>query len=659
MNKKEKNVQPDDLYRLNFPSDPQISPDGEKVVFVKTWIDKKDQKYYANLYSVDTEKKSLHQITRGHSQDRHPRWNKNGKQLIFIRNTTETCDLLSFYEAPAEPMPLLSLDDGDIKDIDFSPDGMWIGLLIQKLDTSKRDQKKEPLKREIHRLFYRLDGEGFRQKKAVQLYIMKSRGGKLIQVTDVPQDVTDFSWNYDSSGIYYVTNDHEDADKHMDEESIFFYSMDEKKHLRVEKPAGPVGWIQTDSSENYLYFSGHFKPGESWGAVNFEIQKLDLKTGEITSLTKNIDRTTDMVTLGDITPSFVKQKALFQTPESFLFTVSSEGANPLLQYNLNTDEITPLIDGPECVIAFSLSENGKRVAIHLAQMERPDELWLLTMNEEKHFQRITFLNDNYMDSIACNLPEVYSIPSEQIILQGWLLMPPDFKKTKKYPLLLQIHGGPRTQYGYTWFHEMHVFAAAGYVVLYTNPRGSQGYGHTFADAITGKWAEPTMQDLMTAVDYVLKLGFIDSEKCFVTGGSFGGYMTNWIVGHTNRFKAAVTQRSICDLASFFGTSDTGWDLKADFHALPWKNSDVYAKWSPITYANDINTPLCIIHSENDLRCPVEQAEQLFVRLKYDNKPVKYVLFPEESHGLSRSGRPDRRVERLKVMLSYFNEEMNK
>lgn len=654
MSKHEKSVRPEDMYDLHFPSDPQISPDGKKVIFVKKWIHQKDQKYYSNLHSVDTVRGTVVQFTRGNQNDFKPRWNSNGKQLIFIRSTQEKSELLSFYGGLGEPMPLISMDDGEIKEVGFSPDNKWVAVLIQKYDVSGEERKKEPVKRDIDRLFYRLDGEGFRQKIPVQLYIIKSRGGRLIPITDVPQDVTDFCWNADGTGIYYVTNDHEDPDKHMDEDSIFLYSLKEKKHVRIEKPAGPVGWLQAGPYDKYLYFSGHFKPGHSWGAVNSEIQKLNLNTGEIHSLTVSLDRTTDMVTLGDITPSFVKQKAVFQTPDSILFTVSSEGANPLLHCDLNSGEITPLLDGPECAVSFSMASNGKSVAIHLAQMERPDEIWLLELNhDEKHFRRITFLNDDYMNSVTCNVPEEYHIPSDNAVIQSWLLKPPGFNSKKKYPLLLQIHGGPRAQYGYTWFHEMHVFAAAGFVVLYTNPQGSQGYGHTFADAITGQWAEPAMNDLMAAVDYFLELGFIDPDQCFVTGGSYGGYMTNWVVGHTNRFKAAVTQRSICDLASFFGTSDMGWDLEADFHAVPWKNPELYAKWSPITYADNINTPLCIIHSEKDLRCPVEQAEQLFVRLKHDKKPVRLILFPEESHGLSRGGRPDRRVERLKIMLEEF------
>ncbi len=201
---------------------------------------------------------------------------------------------------------------------------------------------------------------------------------------------------------------------------------------------------------------------------------------------------------------------------------------------------------------------------------------------------------------------------------------------------------------------MYVLAAAGYVVLYTNPRGSQGYGEAFADAITGKWAEPAMSDLMVAVDHVLAMGFVDEQRLGVTGGSYGGYMTNWIVTHTKRFGAAVTQRSVSDMSSMFGSSDIGWDMHYEFNGTPWSRPEVYRKWSPMSYIHRCRTPLLIIHSENDLRCNIEQGDQIYTALKYLRREVEYVRFPEEPHGLSRHGRPDRREARLKFILDWFN-----
>ncbi|WP_369693672.1 alpha/beta hydrolase family protein [Lentibacillus sp. CBA3610] len=233
-------------------------------------------------------------------------------------------------------------------------------------------------------------------------------------------------------------------------------------------------------------------------------------------------------------------------------------------------------------------------------------------------------------------------------IQGWLLRPYGFEKDKKYPFILEIHGGPHMMYGQTFFHEMQLLAAKGYVVLYTNPRGSHGYGQAFVDACRGDYGGKDYTDLMRAVDYALdEFEFIDKDRLGVTGGSYGGFMTNWIVGHTNRFKAAVTQRCISNWLSFYGVSDIGyfftkWELGKNLLEDPAKLWD----FSPLKYAENIETPLLIVHGEKDFRCPIEQGEQLFVTLKHLQKDVEFVRFPDANHELSRSGKPEMRIERL-------------
>jgi dipeptidyl aminopeptidase/acylaminoacyl peptidase len=244
-------------------------------------------------------------------------------------------------------------------------------------------------------------------------------------------------------------------------------------------------------------------------------------------------------------------------------------------------------------------------------------------------------------------------------IQGWIVFPPGFRKTKKYPSILEIHGGPRVQYGYTFFHEMQYLAAKGYVVFYTNPRGGQGRGKTWAESIAGGWGGLDYQDCMAAADYLEKQKFIHPKKMGVTGGSYGGYMTNWIIGHTDRFKAAVTQRSVTNLMSMYGSSDIGWSLEREFDGTPWDNPENYQKCSPITYFRNVKTPVLIIHSEQDLRCPTEQGEQMFIMLKRLGKTVELVRFPEEPHGLSRHGRPDRRLARLSWIEKWFDKYLKK
>ncbi|MGA7668893.1 MAG: S9 family peptidase, partial [Nitrolancea sp.] len=237
----------------------------------------------------------------------------------------------------------------------------------------------------------------------------------------------------------------------------------------------------------------------------------------------------------------------------------------------------------------------------------------------------------------------------------WLLPSPDFDESKKYPLILEIHGGPHAMYGNTFYHELQVYAAGGYLVLYCNPRGSTGAGQQFVNAAAGDWGGCDYRDLMDVVDHVSKFRYVDTSRMGVTGGSYGGYMTNWIITQTDRFKAAVTQRSTVNRHNLYGTSDLVWSYASwEFGGSAYERPDFYLERSPLTYIKNVSAPVLIMHSENDFRCPVEQSEQLFVALKLHGKTTEYIRFPNESHGLSRTGRPDHRVERLDRAAEWFD-----
>jgi dipeptidyl aminopeptidase/acylaminoacyl peptidase len=244
-------------------------------------------------------------------------------------------------------------------------------------------------------------------------------------------------------------------------------------------------------------------------------------------------------------------------------------------------------------------------------------------------------------------------------VQGWLTLPPGFNPERRYPAILQIHGGPAAQYAFTFLHEMQFLAGRGYVVLYINPRGGTGRGETWAGAIEDGWGEIDYQDTMAAADWLQSQPFVNGKRMGICGGSYGGYMTNWVVGHTDRFRAAVTQRCVSNLETMFGTSDIGFTFDLEFPGYPWTNPELYRDRSPIYYCENVKTPLLIIHSEQDLRCPTEQAEQMFVKLKVLGKKVEMVRFPEESHGLSRHGRPDRRLARLAWIERWFDQYLKR
>ncbi|HLL79549.1 MAG TPA: S9 family peptidase, partial [Ktedonobacteraceae bacterium] len=279
--------------------------------------------------------------------------------------------------------------------------------------------------------------------------------------------------------------------------------------------------------------------------------------------------------------------------------------------------------------------------------------------ETGDLRRLTSANDALLEELQLSAPEYLPYTGyEGWPMDGWIIRPPGFDPSKKYPLIVEIHGGPNTQYGYGFMHEMQMLAACGYVVLYTNPRGSLGYGHDFALAVRGAWAEKDSFDILSGVDAVIAQGYIDEQRLGVIGGSYGGFMTNWLISHSDRFRAAVTDRSVTDRVSFFGSSDIGWKFAADdLESAPYEEFERHVRMSPMTYVQNIHTPLLIIHSESDLRCDIEQAEQLFAALKYLGREVLFARFEGQSHGLSRGGHPHSRLERLRHIRAWFEEHL--
>ncbi len=309
------------------------------------------------------------------------------------------------------------------------------------------------------------------------------------------------------------------------------------------------------------------------------------------------------------------------------------------------------------VKAYDMAGKMKTIATVISDLKNPGDLFTMPtkFKGDDKAEQLTDINRELFAQIDMpSTKEVWFKGHDGFELQGWLVTPPRFNRKRRYPAILEIHGGPRVQYGFTFFHEMNYLASKGYVVFYTNPRGGSGRGETFAAAISGSWGQIDYYDCMSAADYLEKRPFVNAKRMAVTGGSYGGYMTNWIVGHTDRFRAAVTQRSVVNLESFVGSSDIGYMLGREFGGQPWQNPTAYLECSPLTYAKDIKTPLLIIHSEQDLRCGIEQAEQLFTTLKLMHKTVEFVRFPGEPHGLSRHGRPDRRIARLEWIVKWFD-----
>ncbi len=651
-------IQIEDIYRFKLISDPQISPDGKRSCFIVETMDKKDKKYYTNLHIVDSNGRNLRAISHGKRNDRQPRWSPDGKNIAFIRKDNHCDQIWILPMDGGEAAPVTSLKRGAIEDIVWSPNGKIFAFLFHPL--GKEHKVKEdgsidtPAYRHINRLWFRLDGYGFFDSEYTHLWIANAKTGEAKQLVDGKYNDSFPVWTPDNKEIVFISNRFEDWEHRIEENCLYRVSAKGGDVMEISSPEGPKEGLSVSPDGHTLAYFGHQTPYHSWGAINHELNLIGLDGSGHKSIGKELDRTAYPLTLGDITPSFVLTSPEWSSDGNHVYyMIASEGRQSLIDAHLSEGEINSITPKDDVVVAFSFDAKKDTLVYQNASLDSPDELFSQNLVTGKT-QQITKLNRSYLQSRDFVTPEEIWFDNGGQNVQGWLAKPPNFDPSKKYPLILNIHGGPRCQYGRTFFHEMLVMATNGYVVLYTNPRGSQGYGKEFADSITACWAEPAMSDLLAGVDFVVSKGYIDKNRLGVTGGSYGGYMTNWIVTHSNKFAAAVTQRSVSDLSSMFGNSDIGWDLHYEFGGAPWDKRETYTKWSPITYIDKCHTPLLVIHSEQDLRCNIEQGDQMYLALKYLKRETEYVRFPEEPHGLSRHGRPDRREERLKFIIKWFD-----
>ncbi len=537
---------------------------------------------------------------------------------------------------------------GDIHKPEWSPNGREI-LFHSNVFTGNRSECDDV--KIIERIRYRFDGKGYSLGLRPHLFTVPNWGGKIRQLTDGAFDVEEASFSPNGERIAFVSNLDEDAD-------LSFY-----KHIYVTSLKGGEQELLWDGEKAEIGLSGNgaitWSPdGKNIAFIgrtienpnlvlykNSEIWVLPIKEGKIRNLTTEFDRT---VSRGPLQWSSDSKTIYFKNPE--------KGSIQLCKVNLE-DKVERVITGKMTINEFNLSELGPIIAFSAMDHITLNELWI---KDEQGIRCLTKMNENLMKKLRLVEPEEFWFKaSDGEGVQGWIIKPNGYVEGKKYPMILGIHGGPHGAYGYRIMTDFQALADNGFAVAYANPRGSIGFGESYAAGITGNWGELDYQDIMETVDYVIKTySFIDSKRLGVMGGSYGGYMTNWVIGHTDRFKAAVSLNSISNMYSDWGTGDTSWNLH-DFTRGndPWDDLRFFMEKSPITYIKNIRTPLLLIHSEQDYRCNIEESEQLFLGLKRLRKVVEFIRFPG-SHGFGRIGKPKHRTERLRHIIRWFDSNLN-
>jgi dipeptidyl aminopeptidase/acylaminoacyl peptidase len=642
-------MKPADLGLLRWPSSPTVSPDGARVAFVVNRIDLEVDGYRSDLWVVPADGSGpSRQLTRG-GFDSIPRWSPDGDWLAFRRGGEDLPGHLH----------LLPVDGGEavkvvehplgVEDIAWSRDGTLLaytarvpeGGRYEKGDKARPPGKEAP--RRIDRLRYRIDGVGFLLDRPVHLFVVDPHAGapEARQLTHEDWGFAQPTWTPDGRYLVVATG-HTDDEMSMagDLYAVAAGGGDRRRITRSTTTVGPLAISEDGATVFYL-----------------GVDDLDL-VGRSTSLfTVPFDASApprrltepDDWNLADV---HVVGK-LIRHGGDLLAPSARRGSVDVVRISndsVSSGSAQPEVAGGGSHMMLDFSAAGPTLASVVATASSAGEIavlrngqWSPLTDVGAELARSTPILP--LEEVAAEAPDGYPV-------HGWLVCPPG---TGPHPVLLVIHGGPATQYGYQLFDEAQMYAAAGYAVVLGNPRGSSGYGQAHSRAIVGDMGNLDRQDLLALLDRALEDERLDGERVGVMGGSYGGYMTTWLAGHDSaRFRAAISERAVNAWDSLTGSSDIGWYF-TDMICGP--DPQAQARQSPLTYADGIDIPVLIIHSESDWRCPIEQAQRLFVHLKRRGVPVEMLVFPGEGHELSRSGLPSHRLARFEAILEWWGRHL--
>ena len=653
-----------DLYQFNTVAEVRISPDGQNVVFTVQRVDRKTEKKYTNLWVAPTANGDTRQFTSGDQHDSKARWSPDGSQIAFLSDRGDKDKPAQIYLIPfsgGEAQRLTQID-GEIGELSWSPDGKQLLCTVRKLDTETLERQKDEQKkklgvvaRQYERLFYKLDGYGYLPHERTHIWTVDARNGKTRQLTDhVVYDEDYLAWSPDGKWIVFSSNRSEVPDLTPDRFEIFIMPAIGGEFRKIKAPVGDKYLPSFSPDGKWIAYLG--SEGEGLSYKNASLWVVPVDGSKVSrNLTEKYDLHVDSSTINDVGAPERMAPTWSKDGKRLYFNTVLHGSSKLASISVNGDGLRDEIGEGGVVGSFTFDREQKRLAYFYGRTNDPVQIFVREMDSGKERQ-ITQLNRKLLGGIDLGqVEEIWFKGPAKNDLQGWIVKPPGFDPSKKYPSIMEIHGGPLTQYGKFFMHEFNFLAAQGYVVYFSNPRGGRGYGEEHAKAIYGDWGRADYADLMAWADYMEKQPYIDPQRMGVTGGSYGGYMAVWIIGHTQRFKAAVTQRCVSNFVSMWGSSDFNWTFQQELgNKPPFEDLQNFWEHSPIAYIGNARTPTLVLHNEFDLRCPIEQSEQVFVALKKLGVESEMVRFPDEFHGLSRTGRTDRRMARLNHILRWFD-----
>jgi dipeptidyl aminopeptidase/acylaminoacyl peptidase len=649
-----------DEFQLQLATDPQISPDGRRIVYVRRFADPMTDKRYANLWVVNTDGSDHRPLSSGNHSYGSPRWSPDGNRIAFLSDVDGKQQIYVRWMDTGQTARITNLEQSPDA-IAWSPDGRMIsfsalvlgkGPHLADLPQPPSGAKWAEPPTAYDRLVYRFNGSGYLKPGYVQVFVVSADGGAPRQVTNgnFPNGGNEFgptraAWSPDGKFLLVSANRHPESDHEVFDSEVYEFGLSDGALRALTNRKGPDANPDVSPNGKWIAYTGFDDRYQGHQTTKLYVMNRDGSGSH--SIADKLDR--------DI-----------QSPQW-----APDNSGIYFQYN----------DQGDTKIGFSTPDgNYKKIADHVASATsaygggsysvsrtgavaftfgRPDNPGDIAVSNNGAVRVLTAVNQELLQQkVPGRVEEIsYESSKDKRKMQGWIVQPPGFDPSKKYPLILEIHGGPFGDYGDRFDFEKQVWASMGYVVLYTNPRGSTSYGEEFANSIHHAYPGDDFDDLNSGVDAVVAKGYIDTNNLFVTGGSGGGVLTAWTIEHTPRFRAAAALYPVINWYSFVLTSDIPWTAKYWFPGNPWENTEQYMKRSLTDQVGKVKTPTLIMTGEEDYRTPISEAEQFYAALKLLNVDAVLVRVPEEPHGIGR--RPSHHIAKMLYVAGWFDQHKSK
>lgn len=638
---------PATIFDWRTVADPQVSPDGAHVVYVYGWSDVMTDTSRSNLWIVSADGQDPRPITAGGERDSSPRWSPDGTRLAYLSQRDGKTNIYLWWMDTGQTAKITNLTEAP-GNLAWSPDGRHIAFTkLVAPSASPRTVQLPPRPPGarwaappivIDKPMYRYDGRGYLPPGFTQIFITPVTGGVPRQLTFEELNHGAPAWMPDGRTLLFSAARGRAADRALGDTEIFKIAVDNGSVEPITGRRGPDNDPTPSPDGRWIAYSGFDERDEGYTVSRLYVMKPDGARSQ--PLSGAWDR--DVADLR------------WAPDSSGVYATSGDRGNVNVYFFPLDGEMRQVTSGAQRV--SDLAVGGHRAAVVLTRPQDPPDVYTFGLDGHE-LRRLTNVNATLLAGVRLgDVEEIWYKSFDGLDVQGWIVKPPDFDPSKKYPLLLYIHGGPYMMYDVGFHHEFQVHAAHGYVVLYTNPRGSTGYGQPFANSIFDDYPGDNFYDLMKGVDAVVAKGYIDEQRLAVTGGSGGGLLTAWVVGHTHRFAVAAAQYPTIDWYSMVLTTDNGYGLgRRRFRKWPWEDPEKYYRHSPVNYAGNITTPVLIITGEADWRTPISQSEEFYGALKLQDKEAVLVRVPDEPHGIGVH--PSHRLAKVLYLIDWFDRHL--